>query len=203
MYNLSDYRKNYSGKVIIARKNPFKLFEKWFQEAEKFESFEVNAMVLSTVDEQLQPHSRVVLLKSFSEKGFVFFTHYSSAKGKQIEHNQKVSLLFFWQTTERQVRILGTCQKISAAESDKYFYSRPVESQKSAMISKQSEILPSRAALIRQFKNIKHPVRPETWGGYLVVPYYFEFWQGMPSRLHDRVAYSIVQGEWSHVRLYP
>lgn len=203
MYNLSDYRKNYSGKPIKPINNPFALFEKWFAEAKASEPFEVNAMILSTVDAQHRPQTRVVLLKSFSHDGFTFFTNYLSAKGKQIENNPNVSLLFFWQSLQRQVRISGIAQKIPKEQSDEYFYSRPLDSQRAAVASKQSQILTSRATLIKEFKTVKNPVRPEHWGGYVVIPDYFEFWQGMESRLHDRVAYTKHNEQWTHVRLYP
>lgn len=203
MYNLSDYRKNYSGKPIKPFSDPFKLFEKWFEEAKLSEPFEVNAMILSTVDAEHRPHTRVVLLKSFSHEGFIFFTNYLSAKGKQIENNPHVSLLFFWQSLQRQVRISGIAQKIPKEQSDEYFYSRPSDSQRAAVVSKQSQILTSRTKLIKEYKKVLDPVRPEHWGGYIVTPNYFEFWQGMESRLHDRVAYTIQNNKWTYVRLYP
>lgn len=203
MYNLSDYRKNYSGKPIKPFNDPFKLFEKWFDEAKLSDPFEVNAMILSTVDAELRPHSRVVLLKSFSHEGFVFFTNYLSAKGKQIANNPNVSLLFFWQSLKRQVRISGVAQIIPKEQSDEYFYSRPLDSQRAAVASKQSQILTSRRKLIQEFNKVKKTVRPENWGGYVVVPNYFEFWQGMESRLHDRVVYSRQNEQWTYVRLYP
>lgn len=203
MYNLSDYRKNYSGKPIKPFNDPSKLFKKWFEEAKLSEPFEVNAMILSTVDAEHRPHTRVVLLKSFSHEGFVFFTNYLSAKGKQIERNPNVSLLFFWQSLQRQVRISGIAQKIPKEQSDEYFYSRPLDSQRAAVVSKQSQILTSRTKLIQEFNKVKKTVRPEHWGGYVVVPNYFEFWQGMESRLHDRVAYTKQGEQWTYVRLYP
>ncbi len=203
MYNLSNYRKNYSGKPIKALNDPFKLFERWFDEAKASEPFEVNAMILSTVDAEYHPHTRVVLLKSFSPEGFVFFTNYLSAKGKQIENNPNVSLLFFWQSLQRQVRICGIAKKTTQQQSDDYFNSRPLDSQRAAVVSKQSQILSSRTKLIREFNKVKNPVRPEHWGGYIIEPNYFEFWQGMPSRLHDRLVYTKHNKEWTYMRLYP
>lgn len=203
MYNLSEYRKNYSGKPIKPFNDPLKLFEKWFAEAKASEPFEVNAMILSTVDAENCPHTRVVLLKSFSPDGFVFFTNYLSAKGKQIENNPNVSLLFFWQSLQRQVRISGIAKKITPQQSDEYFNSRPLDSRRAAVASKQSQILTSRTKLIQEFNKVKNPVRPEHWGGYQIEPNYFEFWQGMPSRLHDRLVYTKQDKRWTYVRLYP
>jgi len=206
MYDLSDYRKNYSGKTIKATKNPLLLFEKWFKEAEKSEYNEVNAFVLSTVNEKMQPQSRIVLLKNFSEKGFIFYTNYFSKKGREISHNSNVSLLFYWSVLQRQVRINGTATKLTPQESDEYFYSRPLENQISAIISKQSQVLESRKVLVQNFRQALKgaiPKRPENWGGYIVSPTYYEFWQGMPSRLHDRLVYEKQINSWKYYKLYP
>lgn len=205
MYDLSNYRKNYSGQKIKPTKNPLSIFKKWFIEAEKHKLQEANAVVLSTIGVNKYPQSRIVLIKSFSEKGFVFFTNYLSYKGKEIEKNPYVSLLFFWQSLERQVRINGIVNKITSEESDEYFYSRPIDSQYAAMVSKQSQILESRQKLLQEFGKTKkaNSKRPEHWGGYIVIPQYFEFWQGMPSRLHDRLVYEKTANGWKNYRLYP
>ena len=185
--------------------NPFDIFGIWFAAAVYNEEGEVNAVVISTVDALNKPHSRVVLLKEFSSKGFVFFTNYLSAKGKQLSNNPHISLLFFWQKLQRQVRIEGQVQKVSTRQSDEYFYSRPVESQFGAMASKQSEPLNNKKELLNYFEQLKNenkPKRPKHWGGYIVKPEYFEFWQGQPNRLHDRVVYKFEQ-TWKKHLLYP
>lgn len=208
MYDLSDFRKNYSGKSLELEhlpSNPYDLFKIWFDEAVKNEDGEANAIVISTVDALNKPHSRVVLLKEFSSKGFVFFTNYNSAKGKQLTNNPHISLLFFWQKLQRQVRIEGQAQKLSTWQSDEYFYFRPVESQFGAMASKQSEPLNDKKELLNYFEQLKNenkPKRPKHWGGYIVKPEYFEFWQGQPNRLHDRVVYKFEQ-TWKKHLLYP
>ncbi len=204
-YDLSAYRKNYRGKIIQATSNPIELFTQWFNEALKKETGEPYAMALATVDEQGLPQVRMVLLKSFSDEGFVFFTNYLSHKGKQIVLNPVVSLLFFWQRIQRQVRITGTATKVDDTVSDNYFYSRPVESQVAAIISKQSNRLFDRKKLLADYRRMKgtKPVRPKHWGGYVVVPLYYEFWQGMPSRLHDRLVYEKKENDWITYRLYP
>lgn len=208
MYDLSDFRKNYSGKSLKVEESPFNpidLFEVWFNDALKQENGEANAVIVSTVDENNMPHSRVVLLKEFSDKGFVFFTNYHSMKGKQIENNPYVSLLFFWQNLQRQVRIEGKAQKISPRLSDDYFYSRPIESQFGAMVSQQSEILANKRELLKQYEQLKKfnkPKRPKHWGGFIVKPKYFEFWQGQPNRLHDRLVYKL-EKKWTKNLLYP
>lgn len=208
MYDLSNFRKNYSGKSLDIEKlpsHPLDLFKIWFDEAIKNEDGEANAVIVSTVDLFNKPHSRVVLLKGFSNEGFVFFTNYLSSKGRQIENNACVALLFFWQKLQRQVRIEGITQKISTRQSEEYFNSRPLESQFAAMASKQSERLLNRKELLDRYEQIKKenkPKRPQYWGGYIVVPNYFEFWQGQANRLHDRVAYKLEQ-TWEKHLLYP
>ncbi len=210
MYDLSEFRKNYSGKSLNIEQlpsYPVDLFAIWMEDAIKNEEGESNAVILSTCDKDLKPHSRVVLLKSFSEKGFVFFTNYKSNKGKQIEQNSNVALLFFWQKLQRQIRIEGKALKISEEESDRYFYSRPVESQWAAIASEQSHILEEKKILLERYEAIKKSSlvqRPKNWGGFLVVPEYFEFWQGQPNRLHDRVVYQENDDKsWKRHYLYP
>ncbi len=190
--------------------DPIQQFEKWFQEALNAEVPETNAMVLSTVDDQGQPCSRVVLLKGIEEGKFIFYTNYEGRKGKQIAHNNKVAINFFWQPLERQVNIIGTTEKVADAVSDQYFHSRPRKSQLGAWASAQSEPLSNRDQLKKKF--VRHALRyfgrevprPNHWGGYGVTPSRIEFWQGRPSRLHDRIQYTLLSSdEWKIERLSP
>jgi pyridoxamine 5'-phosphate oxidase len=195
-----------SGDLDVA---PISQFKKWFDQALKAEIDEVNAMTLATVDEYNQPDARIVLLKTIDEEGFVFFTNYNSAKGQQLANNKQVSLVFFWKELERQVRIKGIVEKISAANSDTYFYSRPIESQLGALASEQSAFIKSRTELEEKYAQwTKEPsskiVRPAHWGGYIVKPTAVEFWQGRASRLHDRILYKKKQdNNWEMRRLQP
>ena len=189
--------------------NPLEQFKIWFSEAIESKVNEPNAMVLSTVSSDLRPHSRVVLLKEFREKGFVFFTNYQSNKGREIEGNPHVSLLFFWPELERQVRIEGFLKKTTVEDSQKYFQSRPRGSQIGAHTSPQSQIIPDREwmekkydALDKEYQEKTIPM-PENWGGYCVTPDMMEFWQGRPSRLHDRIIYNFKYGIWDIKRLAP
>ena len=191
------------------KQDPLNQFEKWFKEVLKVGLIEPNAMILATVDKKAKPSVRVVLLKGLSKKGFTFFTNYKSRKGKNLTENSAASLLFFWAELERQVRIEGKIIKISKVESQKYFNTRPIESRLAAWASEQSEIIPGREYLEarfqifkRQFKGKKIPVPPD-WGGYILVPEYFEFWQGRESRLHDRICYKKVKRNWNIFRLAP
>jgi len=190
--------------------DPFKQFEKWFQQACNAELLEPNAMTLSTVNADGQPFMRTVLLKYFDEKGLVFFTNYESRKAKQIENNHKVSILFTWLPLQRQVHITGTAEKVSTAESLQYFSSRPRGSQLGAWTSQQSSIISSRQLLLMQFEQIKQKFMdgeiplPDFWGGYRIVPNSFEFWQGCTNRLHDRFLYTQNdQQTWDIHRLAP
>lgn len=190
-------------------KNPFAQFEEWFKEVLKVGLIEPNAMILATVDKKAKPSVRVVLLKGLSKKGFTFFTNYKSRKGKNLTENYTASLLFFWAELERQVRIEGKIKKISKAESQKYFNTRPIESRLAAWASEQSEIIPGRDYLEarfqifkRQFKGKQIPLPPD-WGGFRLVPEYFEFWQGRENRLHDRICYLKNKKHWKIVRLAP
>ncbi|MBI1305364.1 MAG: pyridoxamine 5'-phosphate oxidase [Bacteroidetes bacterium] len=186
--------------------DPYRLFDLWFSEAQKSEP-EATAMVLSTCGDR--PHSRVVLLKEVRDREFVFFSNYNSHKGRDIELNPHVSLLFFWHSLERQIRIDGIAMKVSHIESDNYFYSRPVESQIGAIASAQSDVISGRKELEDRILELSeyfrhHPiVRPEHWGGYAVRPEVFEFWQGRPSRLHDRIQFSRTDMGWKRERLSP
>ena len=188
--------------------NPLKQFSKWFEEAVNSGLDEPNAMLLSTV-EGTRPSARVVLLKDL-DSGFLFFTNYNSRKGNAIEKNPYVALTFFWKELERQVRIEGKVKKTSAQESDEYFASRPSGSQVGAWVSDQSEVIESRETIeektkiyLAKFAGNSIP-RPPHWGGYRVVPHYMEFWQGRPSRLHDRLIYEKNEdGNWKIERLSP
>lgn len=209
MQNLRrEYKLNKLSEETV-HKIPFMQFEKWFNEVLKVGLIEPNAMILATADEKAKPSARVVLLKGLSDKGFTFFTNYNSRKGKNLSENSTASLLFFWAELERQVRIEGKIRKISKAESQTYFDTRPIESRLAAWASEQSEVIPGRDYLEgryqifkRQFKGKKIPVPPD-WGGYILVPEYFEFWQGRESRLHDRIRYKKQKGSWKIFRLAP
>jgi pyridoxamine 5'-phosphate oxidase len=210
---IADIRKNYSLQSLLetsALPNAIKQFSIWWDEAIKAEIDEVNAMTLATASADGVPAARIVLLKEFSDKGFVFFTNYNSFKGQQLLENPKACLVFFWKELERQVRITGLIQKIDAIDSDAYFFSRPIGSQVGAISSPQSQVIPNREWLDDTYeKNEKkmalQPInRPEHWGGYIVKPVIIEFWQGRPSRLHDRLQYTLEDdGSWKIERLAP
>lgn len=186
-------------------KNPFRQFEKWMKEALEARINEPTAMGLSVVAEDGFPHSRIVLLKDFGEEGFTFFTNYNSLKGRSIANNHAVSLLFFWPELERQIRVAGFAEKTSPEVSDRYFYSRPLNSQVAANVSEQSSVIHSREKIDQLFEaRKKEPVtRPENWGGYIVKPVRFEFWQGRESRLHDRILFVKKVDNWQISRLAP
>lgn len=189
---------------------PVVQFEKWLAEAIGAQVAEPTAMVLSTVDADGVPSSRVVLLKDVAEKGFTFFTNYESKKGHDIAVNPTVSLLFFWSELQRQVRVVGTIQRLDAQDSDEYFQSRPRGSRLGAIASPQSSVIPDREYLESRVQAIEADyqgkddiARPTHWGGYVVSPLNVEFWQGRESRLHDRLVYSVTEGEWELKRLAP
>lgn len=190
--------------------DPLQQFGKWFEESLLSQVTEPNAMVLSTINEAGFPSSRVVLLKDINTDGLSFFSNYESQKAKDMAHNNQVSLLFFWPELQRQVRIIGTAEKLNAMDSDEYFASRPRGSQIGAWSSPQSTVIPNREFLEEKVQNItarfgeKASIdRPDFWGGYLVRPTYFEFWQGRASRLHDRIAYQQENEIWKIKRLAP
>lgn len=189
--------------------DPVLQFEKWFHEAVEAKVNDPNAMVLSTVDKHGKPSSRVMLLRYFSEKGFVFYTNYHSRKAKEIEQNPNACLNFFWPEVERQVRVEGKLEKQSEDESDIYFQSRPRTSQLGAWVSAQSSLLKSREDLDSSFHELekkyegKKIPRPPFWGGYRLMHEMAEFWQGRPSRLHDRIRYTAGPDGWKIERLYP
>lgn len=191
------------------QKDPFNQFEKWFNEVLKVGLIEPNAMILATADDKAKPSARVVLLKELSNNGLTFFTNYTSKKGKNLTVNSSAALLFFWAELERQVRIEGIIKKISRAESKIYFHSRPLDSRLAAWTSEQSKTIPGRDYLEakfqifkRQFKGKQIPLPPD-WGGFRLVPEYFEFWQGRESRLHDRICYKKSKSSWKIFRLSP
>jgi pyridoxamine 5'-phosphate oxidase len=189
--------------------DPIKQFGKWFDEALKAQVPEANAMSVATVGAEGRPSSRILLIKEFDQRGFVWFTNYASRKGRELEGNPYAALLFHWIELERQVRIEGKVEKISAEESDAYYNSRPLLSRLGAIASDQSRPVANREALEARFEEVKkqygdHPVKPVHWGGYRLVPDSIEFWQGRSSRLHDRVCYTRHDGQaWQIQRLQP
>jgi len=210
-HNIANIRNEYSLTGLHEDElnpDPLKQFSKWFEEAVNSGLDEPNAMLLSTVH-NAKPSSRIVLLKDLSE-GFLFFTNYNSKKGKDIEINPQVALTFFWKELERQVRIEGIIEKTTESESDEYFATRPRGSQIGAWVSNQSEVIESREVIEQKTKKYEEQFegiiiqRPPHWGGYRVVPEYIEFWQGRPSRLHDRLAFKKNgDNSWKIERLAP
>ncbi len=212
--NLENQRKSYEKSALMEdaiSDNPMELFQKWFYELEKSESVEeLNTMTISTLGLDGYPKGRIVLLKRFTYEGFIFYSNYDSEKGKAIENNPKVCLSFFWPAMERQVIIKGTVSKIAENMSDGYFESRPTGSKLGAIVSNQSEVIPSREVLESKWKELekqyenKEIPRPSNWGGYLVSPVSLEFWQGRPNRLHDRIRYTLEEDyNWKIERLAP
>jgi pyridoxamine 5'-phosphate oxidase len=210
--SISSIRRDYQLESLLETHvdpNPFNQFSTWWNEALSAEIDEVNAMALSTVMPTGMPSSRIVLLKGYDEKGFVFFTNYNSHKGEALLHHPFASLLFFWKELERQVRIQGRCEKIAPEESDEYYYSRPLGSRLGAWASPQSQIIKDREVLETKAQelNVQYAdgivPRPPHWGGYRVVPDSIEFWQGRSSRLHDRLLYSKEDSTWTIARLAP
>lgn len=214
MKDLSNYRKSYNKSELLESnipEDPINLFNRWFHEVEDFGgNEEVNAMTVATIGVDGFPKSRVVLLKKFNEEGFIFYTNYNSEKGRAIENNPNICLSFFWSSMERQVIIKGIAQKTSENISDGYFDSRPTGSKLGAIVSNQSEVVPSRDFLEENLKQLENDYegivipRPKHWGGYLVVPFEVEFWQGRPNRLHDRIRYTSQENySWKIDRLSP
>jgi pyridoxamine 5'-phosphate oxidase len=212
---LHDYRKSYEKSSLIREnldENPIQQFRSWFYDVEKFGGLdEANAMTVSTIGEDGFPKSRVVLLKSYDENGFVFYTNYESEKGKALLNNPHTCLSFFWPNTERQVIIKGKAEKVSEEVSNNYFASRPKGSQLGALVSNQSSVIKNRKVLEDELEALekkyadKEVPRPENWGGFLVRPESIEFWQGRPNRLHDRFQFTKSDSEydWKIERLAP
>ena len=210
--DIKNLRLNYKKSTIDFKnlaKNPIQYFMNWFEDALKVSKQEANACVLSSVSSDNYPSSRVVLLKGVNENGFTFFTNYKSSKAKDIDANPNVALNFYWPELERQVRIEGIAKKIMINDSDTYFKSRPRESQMGAWLSDQSKVIgldynfmETLNSLESKFKD-KEVERPLHWGGYCIEPIKIEFWQGRPSRLHDRLEYKIENGKWIYKRLAP
>lgn len=203
--NHSDFSKNQESFLFT---DPFVAFESWFNIAVSSGELEANAMVISTVNEFMKPSARVVYLKGLLDQQFVFYTNYLSHKGKDLNQNPNASLLFFWPGLERQIRIEGTVNKISETESDAYFASRPRESQLGAWASLQSEPLIGMDEITQRYKILDAQFqgdipRPPHWGGMALRPSYLEFWQGKPSRLHERVCFKLTEDAWQISRLNP
>jgi len=211
--DLGNYRKSYEKSALIESAisdTPMKLFEKWFHEVEASQGVEEpNAMTVSTIGLDGFPKNRVVLLKKYTQEGFIFYTNYKSEKGEAIAENPNVSISFFWPNLERQVIIKGLAEKTTDEISDDYFESRPDGSKLGAMASDQSTVIASREVLEENLENLKIEYkdkkikRPKFWGGYLVKPISIEFWQGRPNRLHDRIRYTLEDDSWKIERLAP
>ena len=209
--NIADIRKDYALKRLDESDvdaDPFKQFHAWLRESLAAEVPEPTAMTLATVDDEGSPSARIMLLKALDERGFVFYTNYESRKGRELSSRPRAALTFFWKELERQVRIEGSVEKVSAAESDEYFASRPLGSRIGAWASTQSATIASRPWLEARVKAAEaqygdNPPRPPHWGGYRVLPDWLEFWQGRQSRLHDRIAYTREAGGWKISRLSP
>ena len=212
-HSIADIRKEYIHHSLDesdVAAHPIKQFDLWWSELLQSKVDEVNAMTLATASADGFPSARIVLLKGYDEQGFVFFTNYNSYKGQQLEENPRACLVFFWKELERQVRVTGLIEKVSGAESDAYFHSRPHSSRIGAWASPQSQVIPNRELLKAKEEELKTAFegkeipRPLHWGGYRVRPITVEFWQGRPSRLHDRIQYSLEEdGSWKIERLAP
>ena len=206
-------RKNYQTIMLEkkhANKNPFSQFQVWFDEAREAEFVEPNAMNLATANKAGEISSRMVLLKTFNDAGFVFFTNYESSKAQDLDSTKTAALNFWWDKLYRQARIQGRVEKVSASESEEYFHSRPRGSQIGAITSRQSSVIESYDVLEQEYQRLEEKFSgqeipyPDHWGGYRVIPEQFEFWQGRPNRLHDRLRYLKTEsGEWIIERLSP
>ncbi|SIQ63686.1 Pyridoxamine 5'-phosphate oxidase [Chryseobacterium sp. RU37D] len=213
MENLHDKRKVYEKSQLIEseiKQNPLEQFRDWFLEASENSNIsEANAMAISTVEKDGCPRTRMVLLKSYTYEGFIFYTNYDSKKGRAIEKTHKACLHFFWPSLERQIIIKADLERIAENLSDGYFHSRPKGSQLGAAVSPQSQKIPNREFLEEKLKILEKEYehsevpRPENWGGYIAKPYEIEFWQGRPNRLHDRIVYTLEDLDWKISRLAP
>ncbi len=210
--SIADLRQDYAAEVLLekdADADPIQQFRKWWDAATKADIEEPNAMTLATASTDGWPAARIVLLKDFDDRGFVFYSNYDSAKGRQLDENPKACLVFLWKELERQVRITGTVSKVDAAQSDEYFASRPIKSRLGAAASPQSRVIQARDWLEEEYKKKEAQYadgqvpRPENWGGYRVTPHTIEFWQGRRSRLHDRLQYRKHGERWTMERLAP
>ncbi len=212
--DLSNYRKSYEKQELLESncpKNPLELFQKWFLNADLSDTVEeTNAVSLSTIGKDGYPKSRIVLLKKYTQKGFIFYTNYNSEKGKAIQENNQVCLSFFWPGLEQQIIIKGNVEKLQENLSDGYFKSRPTGSQLGAWASNQSKVIESREVLEKNLQKFqkkfegKEITRPPHWGGFMVKPISIEFWQGRPNRMHDRILYSLKEDlSWEIERLEP
>ena len=208
---LSDLRKSYEQGSLEEHQvagEPLRQFQDWLAEALRIGIHEPNAMTVATVGANGRPSSRPVLIKGCDERGIVWYTNYASRKGRELEAHPFAALQFHWVELERVVRIEGAVEKVSAEESDAYFASRPLSHRIGAWASPQSEVIPGRGTIVARaaehgLKFGLHPPRPPHWGGYRLVPDYWEFWQGRASRLHDRIAYRLADGQWHKARLAP
>jgi pyridoxamine 5'-phosphate oxidase len=213
MQKLSEIRKDYTKSTLdisTVNHDPVAQFNKWFKEAIAGEVMEPNAMNLATINEHGRPTSRIVLLKGIDGGKFQFFTNYQSRKGRELEKNSACALTFFWPELERQVRIEGVAERVDIKASETYFKSRPRNSQIGAWSSPQSSIIQNREILEervkqmeKRFENQEELPRPNQWGGFQVEPFLFEFWQGRASRLHDRIEFTLIDGQWNIHRLAP
>ena len=209
---IANIRRDYKLKSLLegdVQKDAIDQFTIWWDDAVKSDIYEVNAMTLATVSDDMKPSARIVLLKGYNQDGFIFYTNYLSSKGKELEQNPNAALVFFWKELERQVRIEGIVERVSEAESDSYFSSRPTGSKIGAWASAQSSHIANREEIEESFLNYaakfkeNHIPRPTHWGGYIVKPGKIEFWQGRSSRLHDRLRYTKRNADWEIERLAP
>jgi pyridoxamine 5'-phosphate oxidase len=212
MDKIADIRKDYQLQTLSEQDvsaDPIQQFTKWWDEAVQSEIDEVNAFTLATSTLQGKPSARIVLLKGYDKRGFVFFTNYESAKGNELAKNPQASMVFFWKELQRQVRIEGIIEKVSAEESDEYFSSRPAGSRIGAWASPQSKIITNRSEIEMNAQKYQEQYadgnipRPPYWGGYRLKPRLVEFWQGRANRLHDRIQYTVQEGSWKIERLAP
>ncbi|MBL0356269.1 MAG: pyridoxamine 5'-phosphate oxidase [Chitinophagaceae bacterium] len=213
MKKIADIRKDYMLKSFTeadAEANAIKQFTSWWNDAISSEIDEVNALTLSTATKDGKPSARIVLLKGYDNNGFVFFTNYNSNKGLELAANPQACMVFFWKELERQVKVEGIIEKLTDAENDEYYFSRPIGSQVGAWSSPQSEVIASRSVIEENVKKYEAqfttiPItRPPHWGGYRLKPHLIEFWQGRPNRLHDRLQYTLQHGtDWKLERLAP